>query len=82
MAGHFIEKCEHGAVVTQCRCPDPNKTLTIVACPDPDECVMKPVAEELQSDLPFENANQSRMRQENRHQAEGRFRGHNPYGEM
>jgi hypothetical protein len=33
-ARHFQEKCVHGRVVAQCRCPDPNKTVTVVACPD------------------------------------------------
>lgn len=29
---HFIEKCKHGTVVRQCRCPGP-KAERIVACP-------------------------------------------------
>lgn len=34
MAGHhFRNECKHGVVVTQCRCPDPNKTVNIVDCP-------------------------------------------------
>ncbi len=82
MAVHFIEKCEHGMVVTQCRCPDPNKTVRIVPCPYPEDCAMKAQAEEVQSDLPFENAHLGRMREENRQEAEGRFRGHDPYRGM
>ena len=27
---HFIEKCDCGAVITQCRCPDNNKPVHIV----------------------------------------------------
>lgn len=30
---HKISKCKHGTVVSQCRCADPNKTVTIVECP-------------------------------------------------
>lgn len=30
---HFIEKCKHGKVVSQCRCIDQNKTVRIVKCP-------------------------------------------------
>lgn len=82
MAVHFIEKCEHGMVVRQCRCPDPNKTVRIVACPYPEDCAMKTQAEEVQSDLPFVNAAAEDMRRENWREAEGRFRGHNPYREI
>lgn len=28
--GHFIRKCECGVVLTQCRCPDPNKFVEVV----------------------------------------------------
>ena len=27
---HFIEKCSCGATITQCRCPDPNKSVVTV----------------------------------------------------
>lgn len=35
MASHYIEKCEHGTLVAQCRCPALNgdKPVRIVACP-------------------------------------------------
>lgn len=29
---HYVERCEHGTVVSQCRCPGP-KSIRIVACP-------------------------------------------------
>lgn len=32
-AGHFRNECKHGVVVNQCRCPGPNKTVTVVPCP-------------------------------------------------
>lgn len=32
MSGHFINRCKHGVVQSQCRCPSPNKRVTIVAC--------------------------------------------------
>lgn len=32
--GHYIEKCEHGFVVSQCRCKDRKKRTTIIVdCP-------------------------------------------------
>lgn len=31
-AGHHINKCKHGVVMGQCRCPSPNKTVNIVHC--------------------------------------------------
>jgi hypothetical protein len=34
MAEHRIVKCEHGTIVAQCRCPAPDKVVTIVDCPD------------------------------------------------
>lgn len=33
MSTHFIEKCRHGVVVTQCRCSNKNKSVRIVECP-------------------------------------------------
>ncbi len=30
MNGHFIRKCSCGAIIAQCRCPDPNKTVETV----------------------------------------------------
>lgn len=30
--GHYINKCKHGNVVSQCRCP--GGTVTIVDCPE------------------------------------------------
>lgn len=32
MAGHHINRCKHGTVMGQCRCPGPKQTR-IVACP-------------------------------------------------
>lgn len=29
---HFIEKCKHGKIMAQCRCPSPDKTINIVSC--------------------------------------------------
>lgn len=34
-SGHYIEKCKHGLVLSQCRCPGP-RTEYIIECPD--EC--------------------------------------------
>lgn len=31
-AGHHINKCKHGVVMSQCRCPSPNKTVNLVQC--------------------------------------------------
>lgn len=31
-SGHYIEKCKHGIVLSQCRCPGP-KTEYIIECP-------------------------------------------------
>lgn len=36
MSGHFIKRCKHGVVQSQCRCIG-NKQVTIVACPP--ECL-------------------------------------------
>jgi len=33
--GHFIEKCECGRTLSQCRCPDPNK---VVRTKSPCQC--------------------------------------------
>jgi hypothetical protein len=33
MSDHFIKRCRHGTMVTQCRCFDKNKRVVIVACP-------------------------------------------------
>lgn len=39
MSGHFIELCKDcGKVISQCRCPDPNKTKTYSVC---KECQSK-----------------------------------------
>lgn len=32
MSGHFREECEHGVVITQCRCPGPS--TAIGPCPE------------------------------------------------
>lgn len=32
MTSHYVEKCIHGTVYAQCRCPDPNKRVTQVPC--------------------------------------------------
>jgi len=29
-SGHHIEKCSCGAVISQCRCMDPGKTVTVI----------------------------------------------------
>jgi hypothetical protein len=34
---HYIERCQHGHTHGQCRCPDRNKPVRIVACPWPDD---------------------------------------------
>lgn len=31
---HFIEKCKHGKVVSQCKCIGLDKTIRIVRCPE------------------------------------------------
>jgi hypothetical protein len=33
MSVHKRSECKHGTLVWQCRCADPNKTVTIVECP-------------------------------------------------
>lgn len=33
MASHYMEKCEHGTLVAQCRCPSLDKPVRIVPCP-------------------------------------------------
>lgn len=33
MTGHYIEKCVHGTVGGQCRCPSPSKTVKHIDCP-------------------------------------------------
>ena len=35
MPTHYIEKCEHGTIVAQCRCPvfNGSKPLRVVPCP-------------------------------------------------
>jgi len=30
---HYVEQCEHGVVVAQCRCPSKDRPVNIVACP-------------------------------------------------
>lgn len=32
---HFKEVCPYGYVHSQCRCPDPNKTVRAIDCPNP-----------------------------------------------
>ena len=41
MAGHYITLCSCGKVIAQCRCPDSNKSKTIIknGC---EECHNKP----------------------------------------
>lgn len=34
MHQHFIAKCKHGVVVSQCRCPSKDNAIRLVACPD------------------------------------------------
>lgn len=39
---HYIDKCrECGAVVRQCRCPSPSKTVKLVVCPSCADKVKK-----------------------------------------
>ena len=77
---HFIQKCEHGVVVAQCRCMDPAKPVTIVPCPE--DCGVRQMDEQILMDLPFEKAEQDRDQREYLTDAEGRFRGHDPYREI
>ena len=30
---HFVDRCQHGVVVAQCRCPAPDKVERLVPCP-------------------------------------------------
>lgn len=34
MATHMRYECKHGKLVSQCRCPSPNKVTRITDCPD------------------------------------------------
>ena len=38
--GHWVGVCLHGFVVEQCRCPG-EKTIRVVACTDPAECMRR-----------------------------------------
>lgn len=31
---HYVEKCIHGVIVGQCRCPSKDKTVRVVSCPE------------------------------------------------
>lgn len=33
MSGHFRKVCEHGKVITQCRCPGPKPDQVVRPCP-------------------------------------------------
>lgn len=46
MTHHFIEKCRHGDIVAQCRCPGP-KTERIVECEHPAIAAPTKTAEEI-----------------------------------
>lgn len=35
---HYIDRCEHGTVLGQCRCPSPDKTQRTSPCPGPPIC--------------------------------------------
>lgn len=35
MSTHFKKVCEFGRIHTQCRCPDPSKTVITVVCDRP-----------------------------------------------
>lgn len=37
---HLIRRCKHGVTVSQCRCPNPEKPVVLVPCPD--TCVTVP----------------------------------------
>ena len=76
---HFIQKCQHGVVVSQCRCIDPKKVVEIVPCPE--NCGVRMLAEETMAELPMENAAQQGMRRDQIQGARGRFQGHDPYRE-
>lgn len=30
---HYVQKCKHGVVMAQCRCPAPDKVEVLVPCP-------------------------------------------------
>lgn len=48
--GHFIKKCECGRVMSQCRCPGPNKTvLTHRPCTHKKEALSNDPAQTLDS---------------------------------
>lgn len=38
MSSHYIDRCEHGTVLGQCRCPSPTKTQRTSPCPGPPIC--------------------------------------------
>lgn len=40
MSGHFILRCACGAVIAQCRCPDPAKQVRVSPAPC-DDCLEK-----------------------------------------
>lgn len=44
---HFIEKCFHGTVGGQCRCPSPQKTVKTIPCPDNCPLKEQPVNEDM-----------------------------------
>lgn len=52
---HFVERCTHGAFVSQCRCASPNKAVRIVACPP--TCTVRREAELPWLNAPVEPAN-------------------------
>lgn len=51
---HFLYRCAHGSIVSQCQCTIDEKPEITVDCP--------PVCAQLARDLPFINAEQQRSR--------------------
>ncbi len=80
-----IEKCEHGVVVSGPEALTHKPGLgeigyRIVPCPE--DCGVRILAEETMWELPFENAEQDRLRRQDHAAARTRFQGHNPYRGM
>ena len=76
MPRHTV-KCEHGVVVSRAAALTDGVSIS----PCPPECGVRILAEETMMELPFENADQQRMRRADIAGARGRFQGHNPYQE-
>lgn len=46
MSGHIREVCEHGQVISQCRCPGPRTDRVVRPCPFPEHAKAELAAEE------------------------------------